>query len=68
MERTRFELKKTNSLLGIEREERSKLEIILEKEKSENEIVKNELNEKIFDLENKLTLVLRKSNLDRQNR
>ena len=68
MNRVKKELSKTSALLGVERDERQNLENILKSERESSTMVKEELSDKIIDLESKLTIVLRKSNLDRQNR
>ena len=68
LERITKELNKTSALLNNERAERIELESMLEKERTESNQAKQELSDKILEMEQQMTDLVRRSTLERQAR
>ena len=68
LERITKELNKTSALLNTERAERIELESMLEKERTESNQAKQELSDKILEMEQQMTDLVRRSTLERQAR
>lgn len=68
LERITKELNKTSALLNTERTERIELESMLEKERTESNQAKQELSDKILEMEQQMTDLVRRSTLERQAR
>jgi len=66
LERITKELNKTSALLNTERTERIELESMLEKERTESNQAKQELSDKILEMEQQMTDLVRRSTLERQ--
>ena len=68
LERITKELNKTSALLNTERAERIELESMMEKERTESNQAKQELSDKILEMEQQMTDLVRRSTLERQAR